>query len=517
MLISSNAPKEPCTQSQTVSLATQGNRLNGSGIVSPANFNEAFRGNKRVPGLKEIFGSDISSVLNRPNWHALQPNELPQTWVGLASIGRILISNDELKSIAQVPAYRKIIQQWVASGGYLYVFNSGNSLSHADSVFPTLLGKEQTTSTRRWQPLNSAKPNQWKNDLLSSSELSAKNKLASSSYGNGLVVVMVAPEKLSSLPELIVPYPNTISNQFLQRNRNERNSPIPGVGKPPIALFGVFTALFLFLIGPVILVVVTLNNDRRFLFFLVPLFSFLTCSSILCYAMVVDFDKQLARTETITVLDSRTGVAFTQASSAYYCGNQPSYYSYDTDTLVQTTTDQDSGYRIRQLPEENQLSSPRIQPRKIHEVFTARPYSTQQRFRVTESAKQPGTPEVTNLLGSRINQAAFEFKGKIYLVEDVAPKQTALGVEANLAKCRRELRETIANQQTYDEKTPSLGGSSFFITNSAEINSAVSEFGIRRSSTGQFVAIIDTNPAIEPLIEPFDYKLQLHVVHGKHN
>ena len=146
-----------------------------------------------------------------------------------------------------------------------------------------------------------------------------------------------------------------------------------------------------------------------------------------------------------------------------------------------------------------------------------RPYPTQQRFRVTDSAKQPGTPEVTNLLGSRINQAAFEFQGKIYLVKDVAPKQTALGVEANLAKCRRELRETIANQQTYDEKTPSLGGSSFFITNSAEINSAVSEFGIRRSSTGQFVAIIDTNPAIEPLIEPFDYKLQLHVVHGKHN
>ena len=524
LLISSNAPKEPCTQSQTVSLATQGNRLNGSGIVSPANFNEAFRGNKRVPGLKEIFGSDISSVLNRPNWHALQPNELPQTWVGLASIGRILISNDELKSIAQVPAYRKIIQQWVASGGYLYVFNSGNSLSHADSVFPTLLGKEQTTSTRRWQPLNSAKPNQWKNDLLSSSELSAKNKLASSSYGNGLVVVMVAPEKLSSLPELIVPYPNTISNQFLQRNRNpssisfaRRNSPIPGVGKPPIALFGVFTALFLFLIGPVILVVVTLNNDRRFLFFLVPLFSFLTCSSILCYAMVVDFNKQLARTETITVLDSRTGVAFTQASSAYYCGNQPSYYSYDTDTLVQTTTDQDSGYRIRQLPEENQLSSPRIQPRKIHEVFTARPYPTQQRFRVTDSAKQPGTPEVTNLLGSRINRAAFEFKGKIYLVEDVAPKQTALGVEVSKAECRDKLDETISEQQTFAGKMLADGGPPFFSANSSRIDSAINKFRTRQSRTGQFVAIIDTNPAIEPLIEPFDYKLQLHVVHGKHN
>ena len=517
LLISSNAPKEPNTQSQTVS-ATQGNAfMNWSGTISPPNFNKAFRGNKQVPGLKKIFGSDLSSVLNRPDWHALQPNELPQTWVGLVSIGRILISNDELKSISQVPAYRKIIQQWVASGGHLYVFNSDNSLSHADSVFPTLLGKEQTTSTRRWQPLNSAKTNRWKGEPLDANELSVKNTMASSPYGNGLVVVMVAPEKLSSSIESVVPNPSPIANHYVQRNRNERNSPIPGVGKPPIALFGVFTAIFLFLIGPVILVVVTLNNDRRFLFFLVPLFSFLTCSSILCYAMVVDFNKQLARTETITVLDSRTDVAFTQVASAYYCGNQPPYYSYDTDTLIQTSTDQDSGYRIRQLPEENRLTSPRIQPRKLHEVYTAKPYSTQQRFRVTESAKQPGTPEVTNLLGSRINRAAFEFKGKIYLVEDVAPKQTALGVEVSKADCHAKLHETISEQQTFAGKMLTDGGSPFFRANGTRINSAISKFRTRRPQTGQFVAIIDTNPAIEPLIEPFDYKLQLHVVHGKHN
>ena len=517
LLISSNAPKEPCSQSQTVSLTSQVNILLGNGTASPVNFNRAFSGKNRVPGLKKIFGSDLSSVLNRPNWHALQPNELPQTWVGLVSIGRILISNDELKSISQVPAYRKIIQQWVASGGYLYVFNSDNSLSHADSVFPTLLGKEQTTSTRRWQPLNSAKTNRWKGEPLDANELSVKNTMASSPYGNGLVVVMVAPEKLSSSIESVVPYPSPIANQYMQRNRNERNSSIPGVGKPPIALFGVFTALFLFLIGPVILVVVTLNNDRRFLFFLVPLFSFLTCSSILCYAMVVDFNKQLARTETITVLDSRTDVAFTQVASAYYCGNQPPYYSYDTDTLIQTSTDQDSGYRIRQLPEENRLTSPRIQPRKLHEVYTAKPYSTQQRFRVTESAKQPGTPEVTNLLGSRINRAAFEFKGKIYLVEDVAPKQTALGVEVSKADCHAKLHETISEQQTFAGKMLTDGGSPFFRANGTRINSAISKFRTRRPQTGQFVAIIDTNPAIEPLIEPFDYKLQLHVVHGKHN
>ena len=518
LLLSSNAPKEPCSLSQTISLAQPFNTMmNRNGSISPANFNGAFRGDKQIPGLKKIFGRDLSSVLNQSNWHALQPNELPQTWVGLSSISRILISNDELKSIAQVPAYRKILEQWVAAGGYLFVFNSGNSLSHADSVFPLLLGKEQTTSTRRWKPLKSTQTNQQKDDVVAS-ELTAENLMASSSHLYGRVTVTVAPEKHLHMFKGDYPPPASISNQSLRRGRNQRYSPIPGVGKPPIALFGVFTALFLFLIGPVILVVVTLNNDRRFLFFLVPLFSFLTCSSILGYAIVVDFNKQLGRTETITVLDSRAGVAFTQASSAYYCGNQPSYYSYDTDTLVQTTTDEDSGYRIQQLPEENRLTSPRIQPRKIHEVFTAKPYPTQQRFRVTNSAKQPGTPEVTNLLGSRINIAAFEFQGKIYLAQDVAPKQTALGVEINPAECRNKLHKTISDQQTYaGEPLPTSYRSPLFSANSSRINSAINQFTTGRVTTRDFIAIIDTNSAIEPLIEPFDYKLQLHVVHGKHN
>lgn len=521
LLISSNTPKEPCAQTHTVSLSQAYNRM-GMSRNSIGQFNEAFEGSKQIPGLKKIFGTKLTRVLNREDWHALQPSELPQTWVGLSSVGRILISNDEFKSLVQVPAYRKLLKQWVAAGGYLFIFNPGNSLKHADSVFPLLRGKEQTNSeqaksTRRWSTLNrsnanyrSAPSKYWNTDLSKSSELTAKSIMASSTYLNGRVVVMVAPEKLPNLSESRFPYPDAIANKYANMNRNARYAAIPGVGKPPIALFGVFTALFLFLIGPVILVVVTLNNDRRFLFFLVPIFSFLTCSSILGYAIVADFNKQLGRTETISVLDSREGVAFTRASSAYYCGSQPPFYAYDTDTLIQTTTDRDSGYRIRQLPDENRLSSPRIQPRKIHEVFTAKPHQTQQRFRVTDSAKKPGTPEVTNLLGSRIQKAAFEFKGKLYLVKDVAHKQTALGIKTTPAECRKELRDTISLKR-------SGGGSAFFNSSGSRINSAASRISINRTVHREFFAIIDSNPATESLTEPFNYKLQLNVVHGKHN
>ena len=509
LLLSSKAPKST-TYSKIYYPGRQplGNRPITS--TGPTSFYQIFEDGNEIPGLEKLFKEPLHEVLNRDNWHALQPAELPQTWAGLTSINYVLISNDEFKSLTQVPAYRKIIEQWVAAGGILIVFNKDNSLAHADSVFPALLGAERATPARRWSPVGSGKNGSpihysQKLNLKPASKLVAKNRAAVSPYLKGMVVVMVAPEKLPSwFLERHFRNPTSITNQSMKVNSFGRESAIPGVGKPPILLFGAFTGLFLFLIGPVILVIVTLNNNRRFLFFFVPLFSFLTCTGILGYAIIADFNKQLARTDTITVLDPRSGAAFSQASSAYYCGSQPPYYAYDTDTLIQTTIENRSGYRIRQLPEENRLSSPRIQPRKNHEVFTSKPYRTQQRFVVAASAEKPDVPEVTNLLGGRIDRAFFEYRGKTYIVRDLEPKQSTLGIEQPFGSCRKELQKVVSERQN-------RGGSQVFRAAASKVGSAVNQ-----KATRNFVAIIDVNPAIDPLIEPFEYKLQLHVVHGKY-
>ena len=510
LLLSSKAPKNK-TYGRTCYSGKPPNKTSNGGFGTSPRFQRFFRGDNAIPGLKKIFSDHLDNVLNRANWHALQPTELPETWVGLSSINYILISNDEFKSLTQVPAYRKIIQQWVSAGGCLIVFNTKDSLSHASSIFPSLLGTERLQPSRHWSPADS-NPNQSPPIHLSlnqaskpASELVAKDRFAFSPYLEGIVVAMVSPEVIpTGFVSMHFRQPVSIINRSSRVNAFRRETGIPGVGKPPIALFGIFTGLFLFLIGPVILVIVTLNNDRRFLFFFVPVFSFLTCTAILGYAVVVDFNKQLARTDTITVLDSRSGFAYSEAHSAYYCGSQPPYYVYDKDTLVQTTVSNDDGYRIRELPEEIRLSSPRIQPRKVHEVYTAKPYPTQQRFLVNKSAENRGVPEVTNLLGGRIERAVFEYRGKIYLVRDLDPKQKTLGIETPLQKCRRELHKAVANHQT-------RGGSSLLNSGGTKINAAINQ---RRP--GNFVAVITVNPAIEPLIEPFDYKLQLHVVHGKY-
>ena len=509
LLVSSKAPKSATFSGIFFPGQSYNNGMNAT-RGGTNTFTGSFAGNNAVKGLKKIFQEPIDDVLNRENWHALQPAELPQNWIGLSAINYLLIASDEFESLTQTPAYRKIIEKWVAAGGCLIVFNSKNSLKHADSVFPALLGSERSTPPRRWAAFNSSKSgspiqHSMNPNYVPANKLTPKNRAAFSPYLNGMVVAVVSPEKLPRwFKDRHFRDPTSIAVPSSRISNVGRESAIPGVGKPPIALFGFFTGLFLFLIGPVILVTVTLNNNRRFLFFLVPVFSFLTCTGILGYAIIADFNKQLARTDTITALDFRSGFAYTQACSAYYCGDQPSYYAYDPDTLIQTTVENRSGYRIRQLPEENRLSSPRIQPRKSHEVFTAKPYRTQQRFLVAESDDDPDVPQVTNLLGGRIERAIFEHRGKCYLVKDLEPKQTAVGVEMSFVSCRKDLRQAVVDRQV-------RGGSPLFRSASSKISSITN-----RQEKRDFIAVIDVNPAIDPLIEPFEYKLQLHVVHGKY-
>ena len=513
LLISSHAPNNNTASKTYYPGPSRSPRFANNSVTqfNTFRFNESFTGDNKIPGLKKIFQQSIVEMLNRQNWHALQPAELPETWVGLSGIDNVLISNDEFKSLTQVPAYQKLIERWVAAGGNLIVFNAKNSLSHADSVFPLLLGPERATQPRRWTTAstNKKKLKSFRTKNFASkpaSKLTAKDQAAFSPYLNGSVWALVSPEKLS---ERFAKAHFDQNNPFGGSSKNSlhfgRNTVIPSVGNPPITLFGIITGFFLVLIGPVILLIVTLNNDRRFLFFFVPVFSFLTCTGILGYAVIADFNKQLGRTETITALDSRSELAFSKASSAYYCGNQPPYYVYDPITFVQSSSKSSSGFRIRQLPEEQRLSSPRIQPRTIHGVFTAKPYPTKQRFLVTRSKDTPNFPQVTNLLGSRINLAFFEYEEKMYLVRDLAAKQTAVGVESSLKNCREEFRAAITEQRTSSTST-------FSQTANLEINSMT-----HQQTPRMFVATIDTNPAVDSITEPFDYKIQLHVVHGEYN
>ena len=93
----------------------------------------------------------------------------------------------------------------------------------------------------------------------------------------------------------------------------------------------------------------------------------------------------------------------------------------------------------------------------------------------------------------------------MHLVRDLAAKQTIVGVESSLENCREEFRAAITEQRTSSTST-------FSQTANSEINRL-----IYQQTSRKFVAMIDANPAVDSIIEPFDYKIQLHVVHGEYN
>lgn len=472
----------------------------------------------QTPGLKTIFGSSpIDLSRGDSNWHAVPPSDLPETWVGLSSIDYMLIESTELESLCESNAYRELLENWVGAGGSLVVFNSKKSLAHASRIFTALLGHNQFEKPVQWTvqnerafkstsrmtvPTRSSNRSRFPTKLTH--ELSAKDLVATRSYLRGEVIAIVSPDSLGQKISVdSFPSKRQIGKSIFQIQESNQMSAVPGVGSPPITLFAIATGLFLFLIGPVILVVVSLNNDRRHYFYAVPITSFITCSCILSYAVIADFNKQWARTETVMTLDQKSGRAFIEATSAYYCGNQPSYYAFDYETMFATAFDGSNGYKIRQLEKETRLSGPKIQPRRTHEVYAAKPVSTEQRFVVSTPEGDAATPQVTNLLGGRIAIAGFEYQRKYYLVRNVEHQQTATAERLVQTECRTQIGKFIRKQR--------LAGGSPFFTDRVNQNVA-----IQLDNAGEFAAVLETNPATAEIIQPFEIKLQTHIVHGRY-
>ncbi len=473
----------------------------------------------QAPGLKTIFGERPTVLIqSRAQWQAMPPSNLPETWVGLSPINYLLIEAAEFESLCESNGYRELFENWVGAGGNLVVFNTKKSLDHAGKIFPALLGPNKVDQPVQWRvPSASTKKSrkrtlvptastlQSKTTIKPTDELSAADRVASRAYLRGQVFAIVSPESLGRQVYIdSFPTKRQIGKTTYRVQEFNHLSAVPGVGKPPIILFAIATGLFLFLIGPVILVVVSLNNDRRYYFYAVPVTSFITCSCILGYAVIADFNKQWARTETVMTLDQRSGRAFAEATSAYYCGNQPSYYAFDYKTLFATSADTANGFKIRQLENEARLSGAKIQPRRTHEVYAAKPMATDQRFTVLPpKGDDANSPQVTNRLGGKIQIAGFEYQGQYFVVRNLSHEETATAQPIPRVQCQAEIGKTIRAQR------PS-GGSPFFT------DRANQTFAIQMQRPGEFAAVLETNPAVQQIVQPFELKLQSHIVHGRY-
>ena len=110
-----------------------------------------------------------------------------------------------------------------------------------------------------------------------------------------------------------------------------------GLGIPVRGLF-LLMLLFVAVIGPVNLIVLSRKKRRIWMVWTVPLISLFTCAAVFAYATLAEGWNQRGRTEGVTILDERIHRATTIGWTAFYTALTPGdglHFSYETELTPQ--------------------------------------------------------------------------------------------------------------------------------------------------------------------------------------
>lgn len=124
------------------------------------------------------------------------------------------------------------------------------------------------------------------------------------------------------------------------RDIEEANEELPVVENIHVPIRGMLGLMlvFILLIGPVNLLVLSRKNKRMWLLWTVPAFSLLTCGLVFGYAVFSEGFAGRSRTVSLTVLDENTRRATTIGWTAFYCPLTPSeglHFSPETELTLQ--------------------------------------------------------------------------------------------------------------------------------------------------------------------------------------
>lgn len=513
---------------------------------------------------KVILGLDEAIVTSAGNWLKTDFSSLPENWIGLTGIDTIVIDIADLKKLCKVEDRRTMLENWVAAGGQLIVGNPQNDFSHVPEIFPTLLGNNRPVAQWEIFQIDNAlekkriaaikaeeerirtqiqmglgmNMDEIDNAYLANLQEPATNSEIKLFTGDGAVVSSYMTGAVAGVKDIYnkknrfgyeritmafnrVKGPSIRAPQLNLSTEEANISPIPDVGDPPIGLFGTLIFGFLFLIGPIIILLIRhAKGKKQHLFFMVPVFSFLTCVAILGYSVITNLGTQWGRAETITILHPVSGTALTNTASAYYCGDQPDSYAYNPETLVGLESHQGDSTKIITSEEGVRISGTRIAPRRVHVVTTQKvqPVSLAMRIKETPNSDQP---TVVNQLGTRVHVAAVKFNDKVYMVFGLDDGESAVAepfeIDAFCVAAKKHLQLYRPEQSIFGKSL----SDTLFTSPGMQFSQSVANGFNRRiesrlSHDGEYVAAVEDDLMAKELIQPFNYKIKNHIIYGKY-
>ncbi|MCE9528272.1 MAG: hypothetical protein K8R36_19695 [Planctomycetales bacterium] len=460
----------------------------------------------------------LTLVENYPSLELLPPSELPERWIDLSTYGILFISREDLQTLATKFPQRKLaVQQWLAQGSVLVVFDAGEEYEHLAEIeklleLPALPeAAKKGVPYRDWSPAKES--SQPSNKKYGNSPQSNQNyagvampAMPGSPGGTGAAPAVEAtpkpPKKQSLVPPFVSrpahlgwliaiadknPFPGQVNewerllasipdqreswsyrHGMTLRGRNDDfwNWHIAGVGAAPVFSFILLATLFAIAIGPLNYLFLGKIQRLSMLLFTVPAGALVVTIALFLYALVTDGLGVRSRVRSYTLLDQRSGQMVSWSRQTYFASIAPSRgLKYPADSLVfpMLIKQNETGSTYRALdwePDGQRLKYGFLASRSLGQFMVVRSAKSETRLEVTEQKSAPQL-QVRNSLGTKVQFLVLrDSQGNYFAAENLPVDATAEPASAREDDSREALAKLMKKQEPNypDGYSPTMSG-----------------------------------------------------------
>jgi hypothetical protein len=287
------------------------------------------------------------------------------------------------------------------------------------------------------------------------------------------------------------------------------NLEFPVVESLTVPVRGLFLMMILFVIviGPLNLFVLSRKKKKIWLLWTVPLISLITCVAVSGYTILSEGWSSKARTAAITVLDEASHRATTIGWSAFYAPLTPGeglHYGYETEIMPQIGPvygyrggGESGGLRSIDWSEDQHLASGWVSARVPAHLKIRK--SEMRRERVTLNRGQDGSLTMVNGLGAEVRELWLaDWDGKVYRANRiVAGASSDLTLQPNLrtSGIAEALRTAFVDYNWFDMSKWTNGPHSLLMQ-------------------GCYIAVLDSSPFLDEGLRSVGARRSESVVYG---
>ena len=430
----------------------------------------------------------------------MPPQELPERWIDLSTYGVIFISRGDLQKLAKDSPRRKAaLQEWLAEGCVLVVYNAGDDYQHLAAIEkllelpPQERAEKKGVPYRDWLPASAVDKNRRARAYGSSAPYYGVNSPAMATPKNtqekepesaakkgdktdnskppfvsrpahmGWLIAL--PEEnpfpgkvatwewmLRSIPDQRESWSYRHGMSFTAHNDGFWNWHIAGVGAAPVFSFMLLATLFAVAIGPLNYLVLGKVQRLSLLLFTVPAGALLVTAALFLYALGTDGLGVRTRVRSYTLLDQRSGQMVSWSRQTYFASIAPSRgLKFPADTVVYPIvlrpTDTGSNYKAIDWEKDGQrLKSGFISSRSLQQLMVVRSGKSETRLEVSEQ-KSASHLQVRNTLGTKVQFLVVrDSQGNYFVAENLPEDATAEPAPAKAKDAQIALTKLIKAQ-----------------------------------------------------------------------